>query len=363
MKRFKLNPVSIFCVSMLVLSGCGTAPADDFKSYDLNSFDMVDLSSVEPEIISRTEMVMGMPFDMCMVSDSIVAFKDTRTESQLWLLNVNNGDFAQCLYRGNGPKECLYVTNIWSDDGVLFAGGAQDGKVMKITVNPDSLSGDAECISTMSDSFMKITALSDSQLLYAPLSKPEVRYLLACMDGTVTDTVGVFQTDKLEEGVAPNNALFQMQIALSPDKKHMVSSNMSWNRTEIYSVPFDGVMVLNGPMEIESKAVAVRTEFGTRFGQKPDWHMFAGVSACNDGFALGFIGRELKEREDYLKGVESVLFFDWNGNPTKMVRLDRDVFDFTVDFDNMAIYAIVIDPVPAVLKYSLPLSYDELMGR
>ena len=58
-----------------------------------------------------------------------------------------------------------------------------------------------------------------------------------------------------------------------------------------------------------------------------------------------------------------MLFFDWKGNPTKMVKLDREVFDFTVDFNNMAIYAIVTEPEPVVLKYTLPLSYDELMGR
>ena len=88
--------------------------------------------------------------------------------------------------------------------------------------------------------------------------------------------------------------------------------------------------------------------------------MFFGISACNDGFALGFAGRELKDREDYNKGPESILLFDWEGNPTKMLKLAVEIVDFTIDYNSMTLYALVDDSEPMVVKYPLPVSYDEL---
>ena len=348
---------------MLILSGCGTVnPTDRVNEYDFSSFDAIDLSTVEPQRVSPSEMTMSWPYGMCMVSDSIMALKDSRAgEKQVWLLNVNSGRFAQCLDYGQGPKECFGITNIWTSDGYLFAGGYYDHKVVKIAVDPDSLVADAECISVMPEAFLKIVALSDSSILYAPSMVFDVRYLLARTDGTIIDTIKEFHImDRLPEGLRPQNSMSQMQIALSPDKRHLVSSNMAWPVTEIYSVPFDKTIVLNGPVNIDSKVKAVSNEVGTSYVQDRSWSMFFGISACNDGFALGFVGRELKDREDYNKGPESILLFDWEGNPTKMLKLAAEIVDFTIDYNSMTLYALVDDSEPMVVKYPLPVSYDEL---
>ncbi len=354
---------SALCVSILVLSSCGTTDStNNVKSYDLSSFDVVDLSDTEPERVSLPEMTMAWPYGMCMVSDSIMALKDPRAgQMQLWLLNVNSGRFAQCLYNGSGPKECLGVTNIWTDGGHLFAGGHNDYKVMKIAVDPDSLTTDIECIAEMPEFFLKAVTLSDSCLLYAPSMVFDARFLLARMDGTVTDTIREFYImDRLPEGLRPQNSISQMQMTLSPDKRHLVSSNMSWPVTEIYTVPLNKTIVLNGPVKTDSKVKVVNDNMGTSYVISPGWSMFFGLSASNDGFALGFVGRELKNIEDYSKGPESLLLFDWDGNPTKKIDFGREIVDFTIDFKSMIVYALVNDPEPMVVKYALPVGYEEL---
>ncbi len=308
-------------------------------------------------------MILGMPFEICMVSDSILAFKDIRIGNrQLWLLNVNNGKSAQTLYYGNGPKECLGVSNIWTDNGYLFAGGFQDHKILKIGINPDSLVTDIECIAELPEYFLSAITLSNNRLLYAPISTPDIRYLIARLDGTVTDTVGKFLSkDRLEEGITPENSMFQMQIAVSPNKRHIVASNLSWPLTEIYTASFNKTIALDGPIKIDSKIKEEVSASGTiGYPQRPIWSMFRGLVACNDGFALGFIGIEPKKREEYNKGPESVLIFDWEGNPTKKIDFGREIVDFTIDFKSMTVYALVNDPEPMVVKYPLPVGYDEL---
>ena len=356
---------SVLCVSMLIVSSCDTTGSKKgARSYDLSSFDAVDLSAIEPERVSPPEMTMGMPFEICMISDSIMAFKDSRAgQMQLWLLNVNSGQFAQCLYYGNGPKECLGVSNIWKDNGYLFAGGFYDRKVLKIGINPDSLTSDIECIAEKPDDFLRVITLSDSCLLYAPISIPDVRYLLARMDGSVIDTVGIFNLkDRVEEGLRPANHMFQMQMAFSPDKRYMVAPNIDWPMIEIYTtVSFNETIVLEGPVKTDSRIIERVSASGMiGYPQKPGWSMFRGITSCNDGFVVGFVGRELKNIEDYNKGPESLLLFDWEGNPTKKIDFGREIVDFTIDFKSMTLYALVNDPEPMVVKYALPVGYDEL---
>ncbi len=356
---------SILCVSMLIVSSCDTIDSrKGARSYDLSSFDVIDLSSTEPERVSPQEMILGMPFEICMISDSIMAFKDSRAgQMQLWLLNVNSGQFAQCLYYGNGPKECLGVSNIWKDNGYLFAGGFYDRKVLKIVINPDSLTSDIECIAEIPDDFLRVITLSDSCLLYAPISIPDVRYLLARMDGSVIDTVGIFNLkDRVEEGLRPANHMFQMQMAFSPDKRYMVAPNIDWPMIEIYTtVSFNETIVLEGPVKTDSRIIERVSASGMiGYPQKPGWSMFRGLTTCNDGFVVGFVGRELKNKEDYGKGPESLLLFDWEGNPTKKIDFGREIVDFTIDFKSMTLYALVNDPEPMVVKYALPVGYDEL---
>ncbi len=356
---------SVLCVSMLIVSSCDTTGSKKgARSYDLSSFDAVDLSAIEPERVSPPEMTMGMPFEICMISDSIMAFKDSRAgQMQLWLLNVNSGQFAQCLYYGNGPKECLGVSNIWKDNGYLFAGGFYDRKVLKIGINPDSLTSDIECIAEIPDDFLRVITLSDSCLLYAPISIPDVRYLLARMDGNVIDTVGIFNLkDRVEEGLRPANHMFQMQMAFSPDKRYMVAPNIDWPMIEIYTtVSFNETIVLEGPVKTDSRIIERVSASGMiGYPQKPGWSMFRGLTSCNDGFVVGFVGRELKNIEDYNKGPESLLLFDWEGNPTKKIDFGREIVDFTIDFKSMTLYALVNDPEPMVVKYALPVGYDEL---
>ncbi|MDE6483325.1 MAG: TolB-like 6-bladed beta-propeller domain-containing protein [Rikenellaceae bacterium] len=353
---------SVLCVSMLFLSGCGTTQTDEVKSYDLNSFDVIDFSATEPERVSPQDMIIGNAYDMCMVSDSILAFQSIRSKMQLWLLNVNSGEFAQCLYYGNGPKECLGITNIWKNNGSLFVAGFQDHKILKIDINPDSLTTDIEYITELSEYLLKVIQLSDSTLLYAPISSPDVRYLIARKDGIVTDTVGEFYLrDRVDDGIMLQNSMFQMQIALSPDKLHMVSSNLSWPMIEIYTVPFDRTIILNGPVNTYSKIKEKVYDTGViTHTQVPGLNMFRGLATCNDGFALGLIGIELKTDEDYGKDPESILLFDWDGNPTKKIDFGREIVDFTIDFKSMTIYALVNDPEPMVVKYTLPVSYGEL---
>ena len=356
---------SVLCVSMLIVSSCDTTGSKKgARSYDLSSFDAVDLSAIEPERVSPPEMTMGMPFEICMISDSIMAFKDSRAgQMQLWLLNVNSGQFAQCLYYGNGPKECLGVSNIWKDNGYLFAGGFYDRKVLKIGINPDSLTSDIECMAEIPDDFLRVITLSDSCLLYAPISIPDVRYLLARMDGSVIDTVGIFNLkDRVEEGLCPANHMFQMQMAFSPDKRYMVAPNLDWPMIEIYTtVSFNETIVLEGPVKTDSRIIERVSASGMiGYPQKPGWSMFRGLTTCNDGFVVGFVGRELKNIEDYNKGPESLLLFDWEGNPTKKIDFGREIVDFTIDFKSMTLYALVNDPEPMVVKYALPVGYDEL---
>ncbi len=356
---------SVLCVSMLIVSSCDTTGSKKgARSYDLSSFDAVDLSAIEPERVSPPEMTMGMPFEICMISDSIMAFKDSRAgQMQLWLLNVNSGQFAQCLYYGNGPKECLGVSNIWKDNGYLFAGGFYDRKVLKIGINPDSLTSDIECIAEIPDDFLRVITLSDSCLLYAPISIPDVRYLLARMDGNVIDTVGIFNLkDRVEEGLRPANHMFQMQMAFSPDKRYMVAPNIDWPMIEIYTtVSFNETIVLEGPVKTDSRIIERVSASGMiGYPQKPGWSMFRGLTTCNDGFVVGFVGRELKNKEDYGKGPESLLLFDWEGNPTKKIDFGREIVDFTIDFKSMTVYALVNDPEPMVVKYALSVGYEEL---
>lgn len=323
-------------------------------SYTTDAFEVIDLSQERSEEVSADSMLMGRPFEIRVVSDSLLAINDAGAEKLLWLLNPHTHAFSACVDRGEGPEEMLFISNLWMDGQTLCAGGMQDNKIVRFNFTSSPLAVVPQQVCRTSFPFIRAASWGEDGYLVVPMVHQSDRYYTIDSAGNVQDTVGVYPEVLMPEEIQPNNSMFQTRLAVSPDRSHLVSANQTWNTIEVYDATFQSTLLLKGPIEMETEVKKIESPIGVRYGQKPGWNLFCGVSATDSGFWVGYIGMRLEKREDVSRGISAILSFAWDGTPRRMYRLGEEVVAFDIDEQGNALYAIANRPDPTIVRYSLP---------
>lgn len=81
---------------------------------------------------------------------------------------------------------------------------------------------------------------------------------------------------------------------------------------------------------------------------------YVGLDATQDFIFALFSGRAQGHFLSSYRDAEYLHVLDWEGNLVRVFRFDRLVSDIAVSRDGNTLFAIVSDPEPAVLSYSLP---------
>jgi len=335
---------------------------DTVRDYTLNDFSSIKLDLSKATEVSKYDMIMGAPINLELLNDSIMSIHDVKTENCIWLLNLNTGAYSNCLHKGEGPLESLSISNIYSQDGKLYASPSQDTKMFEIEVDPTTLHPTIKNIGTTPNDIYRSIKISDTEFIYAPFFEDSVRFIKAKINGEVLDTIGNLNFVVSDEEFIPRNNLAQMNIAISQDRSTLVAANMSWNIIEVYDLTHNNSTILRGPVLIDSKVMKVEMPFGSTYKQKPRWKFFKNPSVSSKGFTIGYIGVEISSTEDLEREISSILCFDSNGFPTKQLLLNEEISCYTIDYGTMTLYFIPKDGEPVIKKYDLPLSYDEMIA-
>lgn len=329
-------------------------------NYSLTDFSVSELNLSQATQVSSDDMLIGAPVEMELINDSIITIHDAKNDNYLWLMNVNNGAYSNCLHRGEGPNESFGVNNICSEGGKLFVSSGRDNKLFEISVDFDSLHPAINCLGTVKTDVFRSVMIDDDEIIYAPFFEDSVRFIRAKIGGEPIDTIGNLDFIVSESDIIPRNNIAQMNIAFSKSNNVLVAANMGWNIIEVYDLTYNNSIILHGPVEIDSKVKKIEAPFGSTSKQSPRWEMFRNPSISKNGFDVGYIGAKISTSKDLDKKISSILCFNASGLPTKQLALSEEILCYAIDYDTMTLYFIPKDGNPVVKKYDLPLSYDDL---
>lgn len=338
---------------MTTLFGCQNKSFDDgstWEKFDLNSFELCDMSNERYEIVSPDSIDFANPTNIRIVSDNLLAVEDTqKKESVICFLNPLTHEYTKTLSTGKSTSEVVHISNIWGQDKSLHC-YESTGKILKLECNPNTFETKTSLIAKMQPQAMRVSPMKNGNYL---MQHFEGRYQISTSGNQIIDTIGQFPVDEIPSDLKEINLACQVDMATSPDLNHIVCANRYWNKIEIYSGDGEDEHFLSGPIEVNAKVEKFNFPGGAyTVYQNPSYSIYHCVSATKKGFMVGYIGAKSKDYQQ--DGVTIILSFDWDGNPKKMYKFGHLIKHFDFDEESKSLYCIVQNEEKSkIIKYIL----------
>jgi len=323
------------------------------RTFTLEDFTPIDLTE-SAEVVTTDHDIVGISREIRVVNDSIIALSQIKPDVNVILYNLRSGKYQVANRRGIGRLELTNLGNLSVDsNGDLIIAGVFDRKIISARWKPKGKKASIKLKSSPDDDCLRIVAGPGDSFIALPSSLHNKRMIVYGSNGKIVDSFGSFPSATLPNSVMPTNYLFQSDLACSPEAGKVAVSTMSWNEISICDLNGNHDEIkLKGPVFPELKIVSYGGSMDSGF-PRPLWFMFSNASAAEDSFAVGYIGVEAKTDADFERGINSILEFDWNGQPQRRLLLPSEAMTFDIDYTNNILYTVENLPDPTLVRYNL----------
>jgi hypothetical protein len=289
---------------------------------------------------------LALPKRLAVVGDYLVVI-DAASDSALHVLDRHTGRLVRSLgRRGKGPGEFHGAWSLAQDlrsDGAVWV---YDLPLRRLTRVPLAAEADVRT------SARRMLLLRDGAVLtgpewIAPDTILSLGFLLdarvALFDSTGHRTGAIGRPPFSPEAGEPMQAA-QALLAARPDHRRYAIANRYVSRIELLDPAHGTMQDVAGPVSVNTGPATVDLD---RFA-------YVDVAATATRVVALFSGRNRAEYEGDA-GFGNVLHvFDWEGRFIGAYRLDADVLAIAADEAGDDVYALRLDPEPAVVRYRLP---------
>ncbi len=362
--RYQAGKLSVFsymllsCVLCSLFASCtgsknDNKPTDNVLPFSLSDFQEVRLDSGITIPLDNTEL-LGIPTNIKVVNDSILAIIQAKTDTGVILYNLNSGAFQKAVNLDSGPLEMLYPNTLSTDtNGLLWISGSRDQKVFTAKWAPEGNEAIVESVMKSPTDVMRGVSDGKGGMIVLPAVLEDIRAIRFDSTGAVTDTIGTFPIFATDEPMEVNNLVFQSDIAYSAPKQKLIVAVKSWDEIDIYPLQGKGAITLKAPID-EQLEVKKRVMGDMAMAYvSPMWFMFSDVKTLPESFAVGYIGVKIEKEEDYDRQIGNILEFDYDGKPLRSYVPMQEAMTFDFDTKNRYLYTIENRPDPTLVRYSL----------
>lgn len=338
---------------IIALASCSNRQGGEVpvELYTLDDFETVEMKDSDAVAVNVPGLDLLRPYRMKYAGEGrLVLQDDAHPEGMLTIVDTRQDTVMYHVSKGRGPGEMLSIFQMSVKDGDIWLSGTQDRKVMRVSIDAGIVS---DTTFIMKDEFMKAVPFGEESVLALSSPFSGRRLDLMTLSGETCDSVKVFPVLKDSPDTPADNALFQSEIAVSPDSRHTAVACLSFEYIDIYDGKLKLTHRLSGPEAVAQKAELISVPIGKIYRQKPNYKIH-NCLVCNDkGFMVGYIGLELTDPSQLAAQARTILSFDWNGKPGKAYHFESELTCFDIDRENNILYGLVAADEPYILKWQL----------
>lgn len=331
-------------ITVLMVAGCHksvcTASEPSVRDYKFSDLDSLAIESLTTVGHFGDSCNFAIPTGIKLIDSKSLVILDSRAERQIKILDLESGKVSEMLPHGHGPEEIISAISLSSFDNKIYVGGANENKICII----DSLQSDSPSIRTFFTTdfpFLNILPLDTQKILTLPVLQDNTRFIELDILKNSKTSVGNFPIDNPDA----NNAVFQADLALTPDGKKIIAVDRSWGIVEIIGADdFSIQNIIRCPGEIQPTIEKVTTQIGTQYVQNPMGIVLANVSTDDSGFYTGYIGSRVDKPETLQRNISKILYFNYDGSGGKVYTLPSELTSFCVDPVDKRLYGLNLSP-------------------
>jgi len=328
-------------LAILVLAGCNEN-ADQEMIINSNSLTIESFPETSNYTFTKlTDYTEGTPYKFYEVDSGLYIFDIKGRDNKIFhFYNLEKHEFTQnFIGKGHGPNESFSP----------HASGLKNGKLwvfdftMRKIIETDLINLEEKEI-RLPYYFNHIEILNEKENIGNVLSNSNFKFQkIDKQTGKLISEFGVF--DKIPEGINDEllHEYFQSSFSISPNEKKLVSVYRWHDAIEIFDLE-----------TLESKlfygAGNINNDFGLVIGETGDLILDRGGDmvqctvdiSVTDNYIYKLFSGITESVVDYFY-CNTVLVYDWEGNPIKQIQLDRKVMSFSVSPDDSRLYSFDVN--------------------
>ena len=311
------------------------------------------------ETLEFDELIL-MPMQLSIV-DSVLLLLSIKTERFVHKFNINSlKKIGESVPFGNGPNEMIDARKIQVVDSSIWLFDKMVKKIYQYNFLQFCSSDNPEVMKTVNYTIFldDISILSKNKFVATTLGEGDnckSRLYFFDMEGNGLFEKGELPDDGTEKTDLENTQGALCSIIINQFEKKIGLVYKLTDLIEIYDIDGNLLKRTHGPDQFFSQLRqhnapngAIRA--GSVKGKTRDAY-FSPVCYNNELWVL-YSGRSYEPNKgNYL--INTIIVFDWDGNPLRRYKLDTPVFAFTIDEKNKKIYAITDDPEFHIIRFDL----------
>lgn len=303
---------------------------------------------------------LGMPVGLATTGDMIVAI-DRYAENSIHVVDRATGALRASVGRkGEGPGEFRGAAAIDLAIGTpeevwVFDAGTQ--RLTRVDLSAIDSGGDwaREFVNLRGSAQVLSPVRTASGEVLAVGFFPEARFGVFDQTGRQVDTRG--KLPEWSEPIPPAvlQQAFRGKIRPDPAHQRFAMGARHAGRLEVFDASGQRLARAEVPIDFEPRfTVNTHEDRPPSMGSGDDLR-FGYVDIATTGSHIYglFSGRVRREYPNSANYAREVHVFDWDGRLEAVMNLDADVLAIAVDERDESLYAIVHDPLPAIMKYEL----------
>ena len=309
-----------------------------------------DEKIIAPEVVEFSPAVLDRYSSSLQVIGSSVFILSPRSADKLvTCFDFETGDKEMFVSRGRGPQEILGIDDLCVTDDAFYIYDTNERKILRYARSVgNSLLFDSTLV--LENYYLHVIPTPDGRFLGLPMNNG--RFSFISSDGDYMESRGSFLPVKGPRK-AVNNRSLQTLVAFSPDGQHMCSAYKDADCIEFYDHDLNLTRRLMGPEGRIPEVVEVNRAGLHAYASTPNYKEFMGICAMEEGVYVGYVGYERK-KGDPDRGLNSILFFDWEGNCKIRYLLPFELDAFDIDADNRLVGVTFDYEHPQLVRFPLP---------
>lgn len=292
---------------------------------------------------------------------------DRRGEESVHVIDSDDGSWiASVGPPGDGPAEFRSPVAITRDrEGRVWVFDTENQRMTRLDLgrlDDGNAWADRSFRLSSTTRVLDLTWTADAGMLAWGLFR-EGRYGRLDVRGRLEYETGTFPAVAAGEPAILNQQVYRVRFAAHPNGRLIVAAARHAGRIDI--VDAEGVARVSAaaPVPFEP-SFDVRGAAGWPMAVFTDESRLGYIDvAATEGYIFAlFSGRTAADFQGRSAYARDVHVFDWNGRLVEILRLDRDVAAIEVDAGRAQLFAIQHDPMPAILRFSLPPQLQENRG-